>query len=211
MKRRAVQFFFALGLLLTIASIAWWVRGVWVNDTLHVFRTRFDDGILTAQLFDAAVNDDHVVASWSYGRSRLGPHVDPGMRLARAETEHLAVPGMRVQWFIPSAGDPPWRRLGFAWRFDHRRWDDVGAAGADTVHPIETITGFLSLPTWFVPLCFAAFTAPFAIALRRARRRRLRRDAGLCACGYDLRGAAHERCPECGAVVSPAVDAPARV
>ena len=38
------------------------------------------------------------------------------------------------------------------------------------------------------------------VSLIRRRRRRLR---GCCAkCGYDLRGAPHERCPECGAAIA---------
>ena len=212
MKRRATQVMFALGLLLTIASVAWWVRGAWVTDTFRLFRTRLDDGILTAHLHNAAVDAERIVIMWSYARSRLGPRINPATRVAPAEAEHVAVPGMRVRMYMPTAADPPWRRLGFACRFDHRHWADVGAAKAETVHPIETISGFLSLPTWFAPLCSAAFTIPFAVALRRARRRRLRDAVGLCrACGYDLRGAAHERCPECGAVVTPAAGAPARV
>lgn len=37
----------------------------------------------------------------------------------------------------------------------------------------------------------------------RKRRREARLAAGLCVtCGYDLTGAAHERCPECGTVIS---------
>ena len=37
------------------------------------------------------------------------------------------------------------------------------------------------------------------IMLIAAWRRRRRRQRGLClACGYDLRGGSHERCPECG-------------
>jgi rubrerythrin len=61
----------------------------------------------------------------------------------------------------------------------------------------------VTVPAWFILLAFAlAMAAPanYLATLRRRRRRRL--AAGACpACGYDLRGAEHERCPECGEVV----------
>ena len=65
----------------------------------------------------------------------------------------------------------------------------------------------LIVPTWFVALLAATMTIVPALSLRKDRRLRLRRAAGQClACGYDLRGAKHEQCPECGearAVVAP--------
>jgi len=63
------------------------------------------------------------------------------------------------------------------------------------------------IPMSIIPLGFAANTVLYAscvwallILLPRALRTHLRQRRGCCtACGYDLRGAAHERCPECGA------------
>ena len=46
------------------------------------------------------------------------------------------------------------------------------------------------------------YAAPLLVASRGllALRGLIRRKRGLCvACGYDLRGAEHEACPECGA------------
>jgi len=63
---------------------------------------------------------------------------------------------------------------------------------------------------------FLANTAFYAIALWLLTlgpvrlRRCLRRHRGRCvACGYDLRGTAHERCPECGAATDSGGVAPA--
>jgi hypothetical protein len=53
-------------------------------------------------------------------------------------------------------------------------------------------------PTWIPGVLLLI---PPAIALRRRARTHRRRRLGLClTCGYDLRGSAGDRCPECGAV-----------
>jgi predicted RNA-binding Zn-ribbon protein involved in translation (DUF1610 family) len=65
-------------------------------------------------------------------------------------------------------------------------------------------------PSW-VPLSVlgpCTLLTGFPLWRRRTVRKR-RREQGQCvACGYDLRGAAHERCPECGENI---LVAPARV
>lgn len=50
-----------------------------------------------------------------------------------------------------------------------------------------------------VPTMIGAFIPATALLLWRPLRSRIRRSRGLChACGYDLRGSATNRCPECG-------------
>lgn len=59
--------------------------------------------------------------------------------------------------------------------------------------------GFALDTAFYAAAWWVVLAAPFAL------RRLIRRKHGLCgACGYDLRGrgAKHERCPECGAVIS---------
>jgi hypothetical protein len=79
---------------------------------------------------------------------------------------------------------------------------------ADAIHPLgfyfdrvraapryHATVGTLSVPFWFVLVCFAI--AP-AMRLMHELRRRSRGKPGLCAkCGYDLR-ASSGQCPECG-------------
>jgi predicted RNA-binding Zn-ribbon protein involved in translation (DUF1610 family) len=61
-----------------------------------------------------------------------------------------------------------------------------------TSHRVYTIW----VPVWFLVLALALPGARW-IVRRRVAVRRVRE--GLCVgCGYDLRGAAHDRCPECG-------------
>ena len=63
-------------------------------------------------------------------------------------------------------------------------------------------------PPWLPPFAILWFLVMFVFAVIRFtvamfERKRIRREAaGLCGeCGYDLRGANHAVCPECGAAV----------
>ena len=58
----------------------------------------------------------------------------------------------------------------------------------------------ISVPYYFIALLTAV---PAILWVRKRRRLRYRRQAGLCVvCGYDLR-ASPDRCPECGALPNP--------
>ncbi len=68
-----------------------------------------------------------------------------------------------------------------------------GGLGGDTPLPLRPIwPGFAVNTIFYAALLWLPF-APFAL------RRLIRQRRGLCpACGYDLRHAEHEACPECG-------------
>jgi predicted RNA-binding Zn-ribbon protein involved in translation (DUF1610 family) len=68
----------------------------------------------------------------------------------------------------------------------------------------RTETGRLrtvTLPHWFIMLCFATLPAVATYRWVRSRPNRQERDFKCPKCGYDLR-ATPDRCPECGTVVA---------
>lgn len=97
-------------------------------------------------------------------------------------------------------------------RYDSRKWPPTQLAtrgwielsrggrsnvGLPRVIPLIPIwTGFAVNTFFYAMLLWLLIPGPFAL------RRLIRRRRGLClACGYDLRHAEHEACPECGVTV----------
>lgn len=101
-----------------------------------------------------------------------------GMTIGIANSGGTIIGGIELPPFTTGGSGPRWRAL-----------------------PYQPIWSGLIVDTMaFALLWWVAFLA--AIYGRRA----IRRKRGLCAiCGYDLRGAAHERCPECGQVIHASV------
>jgi|SRR5688572_30653966 len=209
MKRRVTQFLFALGLLLSVVAALAIVRGFWATDIfeLEVGRsiapqaTRSHKlGLLTGHRMCAVAWDRKDVA---FAPGTL-VSVDPFELRMNSGPPLFSTP-------LPSRLSTVWERLGFILIAQ-----DVGPSpplssnyeGPSFTHRERGVI----VPTWFVALGATLLTFFPLRALRRARRVRLRGEAGLClACGYDLRGAAHERCPECGATIPRPLVAPARV
>jgi hypothetical protein len=180
-----MQFLLAAGAVLTLAVTGWWARSFWIADRITVSRTwHSGDQHVTGALASLEVENREFSAAWIW------------LRAPRAAGSMQPKP-LGVVWHSRTAAPfqllrrdgTIWRRLGF---FHY----NPGGAPAGVAH-------FVALPTWFVVLCCGALTAaPLSRLWRDRRRRRSRERAGLCvSCGYDLRAAAHRRCPECGHLV----------
>jgi hypothetical protein len=118
----------------------------------------------------------------SYERIRLPPTFHDASKVNRFVYSAESADVLETQ--APTT----WERLGFRFNWTSGVWT----------------TREVAAPLWFIAsLCCAATAMPARWLWRNARRDTLKRQ-GMCAtCGYDLRGAAHERCPECGGDVEP--------
>ena len=209
MKRRVTQFLFALGVLLSIVATLAIVRGFWATDIVEVEVSRNVTPEATrSHLLGLRLGQRACALAWD----RKDVVFPPGTPTSTDPFDLRVNSGPPL--FItpmPLSARTVWERLGFVWIAEDRRpWPPLSLSkgGPSFAHRVRGVI----VPTWFVALVAALLTFFPLRALHRTRRVRLRAEAGLClACGYDLRGAEHARCPECGAVVAPAVGAPARV
>ena len=175
MGSRWFTFVSGVSLLLCGVVVAGWVRSHFVSErvTWHG----------TGELRGRRVNAMHSVTS-GRGQVRVltsyfGPkHPNPRMTYETGPAER-AVKGRALH-----------RRLGFS----YYEWVDAGApATAWNLGGRD-----VSVPYWLAAVVLA-MPATLWLAARGRRRRRWRRERGLCVvCGYDLR-ATPARCPECGA------------
>ncbi len=151
------------------------------------------------------VNDKDVpTADWSY-RPDLVPHWSrmrnrprftgesyqhrlmedargwPFLTLSCAYTSVVVVPGFKVVDGIEVKSHP----------------DPSRATVRSIALPLEPIwPGFAINTIFYATILWPVILGPFAL------RRFIRRKRGLCvACGYDLRHAEHDACPECGAAI----------
>ncbi len=98
----------------------------------------------------------------------------------------FGVPTKSLACYKLSADAP--RRWTSCWRYA------IGRFGGDYPLPLRPIwPGFAINTLFYAAILWPLILGPFAL------RRLIRRRRGLCpACGYDLRHAVHEACPECG-------------
>ena len=175
---------FVLALLLTLTLLVLWARSVWIVDSWSLQRTWIieNDTVVTEYAgFSSANGSFH--ASWGRAETIPAICVKPTPRDAAPWVFGHSSVGATPPPF--DATRPWWQRIGF-----YREGTLYGGA--------------FSIPAWFalaspIVATWVIFRGP----LRGRHGSRLARGACL-ACGYDLRGAAHERCPECGQVVSSA-------
>jgi hypothetical protein len=176
-KRRLMKLCFALSLLLTLAAGALTISAAW--RPRHVGHEWADDTTRVTRFI--AIDSGITWLSVSWG-SYEWPF-PPQALVLTIKDEPLP-----ADVFTVPVPDPPpawWERIGFR------------AVGGDPF----TGTG-VTVPSWFAVGAPAVMTLALLRPLLSNHRYRARQRRGLCvSCAYDLRGAAHERCPECGEVV----------
>jgi hypothetical protein len=192
-KRQLMQFLCAIGVLLGVVAGVAVVRGFGVTD---VWRVTIGQNPAADAWFEhrALLATSHSICAIIYGHTRCDvTNQSIRVPIDRFNARHDT--GRARPFTEPAQRHGPWwQRVGFqlVW------WTaPLEPMAWGTMHRSER---GLILPTWFVALLAALMTIVPARYLRKQRRLRQRRAAGQClACGYDLRGAEHARCPECGA------------
>jgi hypothetical protein len=191
-KRRLAQFGLALGLLLCVTVVVVYWRGLTIADvwSLHWRRDAARDR------FTLFSSRDFCAVTWARERPAQRYPSQPVWELLHFPSD------ARMNNFVDLYG-----AYASPSRFDVRHVTEPGPWGPGDGGSVMTTTT-VAAPTWFVASASAALTLGTAMPLVRARRRRgeRRRRArqGLClACGYDVCGADHDRCPGCGASTEP--------
>ena len=153
-------------------------------NTFFVEQNRIDSKKYVTERWRLRTDSRRFGVIWNLTRqdfTRPGDVVSSRPRWGRYAAESSAVQR-------PVSSGRSWELMGFRYE-SHRSYDDFSVRAA-------------SMPTWFLVPLLTLMTAVPARFLWRERRGRMRAARRQCpACGYDLRGAEHERCPECGAGV----------
>ena len=131
--------------------------------------------------------------------------IDPGSPVSdRKPTQWSGARRLRAGWpTLSLTGEAlldsdPWLRLA-----SRGLWTvGLGPDSREQIHlPVSPIfLGFLINTLFYGVILWLLWSAPFAT------RRRIRKRRGRCVkCGYDLTGAGHVVCPECGKTLTPAL------
>jgi hypothetical protein len=175
-KRRVAQLCLAAGLLLTLAAAALWIRAFYAHDAIDLTTGYKSDRFVVVRV-SASISSSagQLTCRWTEFRGLRGEPLD--LRWLDTWIRRRSHEPSRLR---PTAG------------FGYER-----SSSSDSAQWIGQI------PLWFVFAVGSAFVAISVLALQGTARRRRRAAGVLCqTCEYDLRGAAHERCPECGDVVA---------
>jgi hypothetical protein len=172
-KRRLVNLTAALSLLLCVATVGWWARSYWRYDALNYA----DNPEYRFQIY-AFRGLFGCSASWV-----TGPVSERWLSRHSASWWRDRSPVS-----IMSSRNDTW--YGFSLNnttYLMDLWDEKS----------QTRRVAVTVPCWLPALLLAL--PPGMWAVQSARRRRMRRQAGVfcLTCGYDLR-ATPDRCPECG-------------
>ena len=198
MKRLFSRSALLVGLTIALFAVLAFVRGGWASDETRIQWARsVGGGMYVLDRLEVLTCMPVCVFSYERHRDRLTPRIEreAGFHLAHSASEPISAAMFALS--SPSV----WHRLGFVIEVKDetsRSAYDHGSSGR--------WHGVLALPTWFIAVMGIAIAARPTWSLWRERRARARHGQGRCpACGYDLRGALHERCPECGEVADAAV------
>lgn len=192
--------------VLLLASLTvLWVRSYVIGDVLYVMITRVDTATDTTINIGSRRGALYLVDTTDMFRS-IGP-VSREVRWGHEPIDADAYPGQSSWW-----RDAQFNAGGFV--FLRRIYRFPARVDAERARTQASHFG-LVVPYWAVTLVTGIPAALLASCWRRQARRRSRLRRGLCLrCGYDLRAAVGERCPECGeATPRPremASDSPAR-
>jgi len=201
MKRRLFNISAAVSLLLSLATVALWVRSAYAGDVVGMSGT---DG-----------NPD-VGVDWIYlVRSNLGAMVFSSDRVSSAH-DYPGYQSNRRWWFVSgkpdrgltrkattpqenvSASDGQVRSFAVnmvVLGFTHTDYSD---RHGERWYPGDST--YVLVPHWVVALVFLLPPGWWLLKNRKQRLRQRRLELGHCpTCGYDLR-ATPDRCPECGTV-----------
>jgi hypothetical protein len=191
MKRRILQFFVAISLLLCVATLALWALTYRKSISLSWWRSSI------------YVHPNGETQGSEDGSGEFRVLFARGGAMAEGRLEPPVELNDKGQWFQPTED----HRV-HNWDFHFSRVEDVYYPAPETIesgrladwgfwfylswNARETRSVAIEAPFWFISILFAL--APAAWLFRR----RVQSSNGKCiACGYDLR-ATPDRCPECG-------------
>ena len=194
--RRLLNLVSTLSLLLFIAVVAAWVRGLFVGDR-WVLPQNPVTGVVTSPWGDRDTWRARYVISSGGGRLQWVrvEHKDGHAELAG----HSSPPPSRViidYWGRALPNDRRGGALGFAYFVREKHYVPGPTGNHATFWGFRTVT----VPYWSLASVSGAIASAGVASLVRRRRGRDRACLGLCpACGYNV-CATPDRCPECGAV-----------
>ncbi len=141
--------------------------------------------------------DSQLVPSWSYPRRahvRMGDSINQGITVDRAWGWPILA--MRHETRLPARPRP-------SFSLQPTASGQLGS-NAEMFLPNKPIWPSFALNTiFYAAILWPPIRGPFVL------RRQIRRKRGLCVvCGYDLRHAEHDVCPECGARAATAMPSP---
>jgi hypothetical protein len=173
MKRRLLNLFAGLSMLLCVTLAAWWVRSFYAVDQL-VYVWTSESPAIYGNLCLGAYSGTIEFSYLKQQSPSLKPMIHEQRRLKNTGVLYLK------SVVIPT---PPNYRL---WNFESK---------SSTAHGYHEEARWFRLRLWPLALLMAMAAAAFSWP---AIRHRKRSTAGLCTvCGYDLR-MTPDRCPECG-------------